>query len=64
MPYQFEPEKKENAEDTLHNVGSVQVNNGPDQETKTHELDRVTRNWCLCSECRKKEREIDEFVLP
>ena len=48
LPYQFEPEKEENAEDTLDNVGSVPVNNGPNQETNTHELDRVTRNnWCL-----------------
>ena len=60
LPYQFEPEKEENAEDTLGNVGSVPVNNGPNQETNTHELDRVTRNnWCLCSECHKEEREID-----
>ena len=36
------------------------VNNGPNQETNTHELDRVTRNnWCLCNQCRKEEREID-----
>ena len=48
LPYQFEPEKEENAEDTLGNVGSVPVNNGPNQETNTHELDSVTRNnWCL-----------------
>ena len=54
LPYQFKPEKEENAEDTLDNVGSVPVNNGPNQETNTHELDRVTRNnWFLCSECRK-----------
>ena len=60
LPYQFELEKEENAEDTLDNVGSVPVNNGPNQETNTHELDRVTRNnWCLCNECRKEEREID-----
>ena len=60
LPYQFEPEKEENAEDTLDNAGSVPVNNGPNQETNTHELDRFTRNnWCLCNECRKEEREID-----
>ena len=48
LPYQFDSEKEENAEDTLDNVGSVPVNNGPNQETNTHELDRVTRNnWCL-----------------
>ena len=59
LPYQFEPEKKENAEDTLDNNGSVAVNNSPKQETNTHELDRVTRNnWCLCNKCRKEEREI------
>ena len=44
LRYQFEPEKEQNAKDTLDNVGSVQVNNGPNQETNTHELDRVTRN--------------------
>ena len=60
MPYQFEPEKQENAEDTLDNAGSVPVNNGPNQETNTHELDCVTRhNWCLFNERRKEEREID-----
>ena len=60
LPYQFKSEKEENVEDTLDNVGSVPVNNGPNQEANTHELDRVTRNnWCLCSECRKEEREID-----
>ena len=60
MPYQFQPEKEENAEDTLDNVGSVPVNNSPNQETNTYEQDRVTRNdWCLCRECRKAEREID-----
>ena len=60
LPYQFEPEKEENAEDTLGNVGSVPVNNGPNQETNTHELDRVTKNnWCLGNDCRKEEREID-----
>ena len=47
-------------EETLDDVGSVTVNNGPNQETNTHELDRFTRNnWCLCNECRKEEREID-----
>ena len=60
LPYQFEPEKEENTEDTLDNVESVPVNNGPNHETNTHELDRVARNnWCLCNECRKEEREID-----
>ena len=60
LPYQFESEKEENAEDTLDNVRLVPVNNGPNKETNTHELDRVTRNnWCLCSECCKEEREID-----
>ena len=60
LPFQFGPEKEENAEDTLHNVGSVIVNNGPNQETNTHELYLVTRNnWCLCNECRKEQREID-----
>ena len=60
LSYQFEPEKEENTEDTLDNVGSVTANNGPKQETSTHELDRVTRNsWCLCNECRKEEREMD-----
>ena len=60
LPYQFESEKEENAEDTLDNVRLVPVNNGPNKETNTHELDRVTRNnWCLCSECYKEEREID-----
>ena len=60
LPYQFQPEKEGNAGDTLDNVGSVPVSNGPNQETDTHELDRVTRNnWCLCNECRKEEREID-----
>ena len=29
-------QKEENAEDTLDNVGSVTVNNGPNQETNTH----------------------------
>ena len=58
MPYQFKPDKEENAEDTLDNIGSVPVNNGPNQGTNTHELDRVTRNnLCLCNECREKERE-------
>ena len=62
MPYQFEPEKGENAEDSLDNVGSVPVNSGLNQETNTHELDLVTRNnWCLCSKCRKEEREINCF---
>ena len=62
MPYQFEPEKGENAEDSLDNVGSVPVNSGLNQETNTHELDRVTRNnWCLCSKCRKEERAINCF---
>ena len=60
LPYQFKPEKEDNAEDTLDNVGSVPVNNDPNQETNTHELDSVTRNnWCLSNECRKEEREID-----
>ena len=60
LSYKFEPEKEENAEDTLDNAGSVPVNNGPNQETNIHELDRVTRNnWFLCSECRKEERQID-----
>ena len=60
LPYQFKPEKEENAEDTLDNVGSVPVNNGLNQETNTHERACVTRNnWCLCNECRKEEREID-----
>ena len=44
LPYQFEPDKEENAEDTLDNVGSVPADNGPNQETNTHKLDRVTRN--------------------
>ena len=62
MPYQFEPEKGENAEDSLDNIGSVPVNSGLNQETNTHELDLVTRNnWCLCSKCRKEEREINCF---
>ena len=60
LPYQFELEKEVNTEGTLDNVGSVPVNNGLNQETNTHELDRVTRNnWCLCNECRKDERGID-----
>ena len=64
MPYQFEPEKEENAEDILDNVGSVPLNKGPDQETNRHELDRVMRNtWCLCNECGKEEREIDCMML-
>ena len=51
LPYQFEPEKDKNAEETLDNVGSVPVN-GPNQESNPHELDRVTRNnLCLCNEC-------------
>ena len=58
LSYQFKPDKEEDAEDTLDNVGSVPVNNGPNQGTITHELDRVTRNnLCLCNECREKERE-------
>ena len=62
LPYQFEPEKEENAEDTLDNVGSVPVNNGLNQETDTRDLDHVTRNnWCLCNKCRKGEREIDSL---
>ena len=44
LPYQFKLEKEENAKDTLDNFGSVPVNNGPSQETNTHELDCVTRN--------------------
>ena len=44
LSYNFEPETEENAEDTLDNVVSVPVNNVPNQETNTHELDRVTRN--------------------
>ena len=37
-----------------------QVNKGPNQETNTHELDRVTRNnQCLCNECHEEETEID-----
>ena len=60
LPYQFEPRREKNAEDTLDNVGSVPANNGLNQETNTHELDLVTRNnWCLCNECRKEERAID-----
>ena len=50
LPYQFEPEKDENAEETLDNVASVPVN-GLNQESNPHELDCVTRNnWCLCNE--------------
>ena len=60
LPYQFEPEKEKNADDTLDNVRSVPVNNGPKQESNTHQLDRFTRNnWCLCNECRNEERRID-----
>ena len=44
LPYQFEPKKEENAEETLDNVGSVPVNNDPNQESNPHELGRVTRN--------------------
>ena len=52
LPYQFELEKEENAKETLDNVGSEPINNGPNQESNPHELDRVTRNnWCLCNEC-------------
>ena len=59
LPYQFEPDKEENAEDTLDNGGSVPVNNGLNQETIIHELVPVIRNnRCLCNECRKEEREI------
>ena len=54
LHYQFEPEKEENVEDTLDNVGSVPVN------VRAKRLDRVTRNnWCFCNDCRKEEREID-----
>ena len=57
LPYQFEPEKEKNAEDTLDNAGSAPVNNGPNQQTNTYELDRVTRNnWYLCSKYHKEER--------
>ena len=60
LPYQFEPEKKENAEDILDKVVSAPINNGPNQETNTHGLNRVTRNnCCLRNECRTEEREID-----
>ena len=60
LPYWFEREKEENVEDTLDHVGSVPINNGPNQETNTHEVDRTTRNnWCFCNKCRKEEREID-----
>ena len=52
FPHQFEPEKEENAEETLDNVLSVPKNNGSNQESNPHQLDRVTRNnWCICNEC-------------
>ena len=57
MPYQLEPEKEENAEDTLDNIGSVPVNNGPNQETNTHELDRVTKNNVVFATNVVKKRE-------
>ena len=48
LPYQFEQEKEENAEETLDNVGSVPINNAANQESNPDELDRVIRNnWCL-----------------
>ena len=52
--------EEENAEETLDIVGSVPINNGPNQESNSHELDRVTRNtrW-LCNECHNEEREND-----
>ena len=60
LSYQFEPEIEKNAKKTLHNFGSVPINNGPNQESNPHELERVTRNnYCHCNECRNEEREID-----
>ena len=57
LPYQFEPEKEEHVEGTLDNVGSVPVDNGPNQEINKHALDCVTRsNWCLCNKYCKEER--------
>ena len=47
-PISWNPEKKENAEETLDNVGSVPTNNASNQESNPHELDHVIRNnWCL-----------------
>ena len=34
LPYHFVPEKEGNSEETLDNVGSVLINNGPIQEGK------------------------------
>ena len=59
-PINSKQRRKQMLEETLDDVGSVPVNNGPNQETNTHELDRVTKNnWCLGNDCRKEEREID-----
>ena len=44
LVYHFKPEKEENVEETLNNVGSVPINNGPNQESNPRELDRFTRN--------------------
>ena len=44
LVYHFKPEKEENVEETLNNVGSVLINNSPNQESNPRELDRFTRN--------------------
>ena len=44
LVYHFKPEKEENVEETLNNVGSVPINNSPNQESNPRELDRFTRN--------------------
>ena len=46
LPYQLEPKKKENAEETLDNVWSVPINNASNQESNPHvaHVDRVIRN--------------------
>ena len=55
-PINSNQRRKKNAEDTLDNVGSAPVNNDPNQETNTYELDCVTRNnWHLCSKYHKEE---------
>ena len=49
-PYHFQPEKEENFEETLDNVGYVLINNDPIREG--NELDFATiSKRCRCNKC-------------
>lgn len=50
LPYHFQPEKEENFEETLDNVGYVLINNDPIREG--NELDFATiSKRCRCNKC-------------